>query len=395
MDSSSRLRILLLGYIVRRPLGGGAWPFLQYAMGLQRLGHDVYFLEDSEDYPACYDPTRHVTDEDATFGLTFADRVLSGHGFADRWAYYDAHSDRWAGPCSDRILDLCASADVVINVSGVNPIRPWLQPVPRRVYVDTDPAFQQVRCLTDPDRRARTLAHNVFFTYGENIASGDASLPDDGIPWRPCRPPVILDAWPVTPGPPDGPFTTVMLWDSYPSRDHGDVHLGMKSESFEPYWDLPRSVTGTLELAVGGPDVPRERLRSHAWSVVNPLEPTKDLTSYQRYIQASAAEFTVAKHGYVVSACGWFSERSANYLASGRPVVTQDTGFQSWLPTGEGVLSFSDPAEAVAAIDSVRGNYTKHCRAAREIAEESFDSDRVLRSLVDRIGSDLPDGMPT
>ena len=161
MNANSTLRILVLGYVVRRPLGGGVWPTMQYVLGLMRLGHDALFLEDSEDYGTCYDPTRHVTDEDPTYGLQFATEVFERHGLAERWAYYDAHKDEWHGSCSARIDELCSTADLVINASAFNPIRPWLEQVPHRAYIDFDPAFEQVRQLTDRDRRERASKHSI------------------------------------------------------------------------------------------------------------------------------------------------------------------------------------------------------------------------------------------
>lgn len=380
---ADKLRILVLGYVVRRPLGGGAWPTIQYALGLKRLGHEVYFLEDSEDWGACYDPTRHVTDEDPTYGLEFARRTFDRVGLGDGWAYYDAHQESWHGPCAGRIHEICGSADLLINNSGVNPIRPWLEQVPRRAYIDTDPAFEQVLQLTDDFKKRRLAQHNVFFTLGENIPAGTARVPDDGVQWLATRQPVVLDCWPVSEGPADGRYTTVMLWDSYPPRELGEYRFGMKSESFEPYFDLPSQVPCDLELAVGGPAVPKQRLRDHGWQVVDPLAPTADCWTYQEYLRNSKAEFTVAKHGYVASACGWFSERSAHYLASGRPVVTQDTGFGEWLPTGDGLLAFSSPAEAVEGLKRIESDYRHHCTAARRLVEQCFDSDKVLARLVE------------
>jgi hypothetical protein len=383
MSSIDKLRILVLGYVVRRPLGGGVWPTIQYALGLQRLGHEVYFLEDSEDWGCCYDPSREVTDEDPTYGLRFAARVLQRNELGGRWAYYDAHRATWHGPCAGRIHEICAAADLLINNSGVNPIRPWLAEVPCRVYIDTDPAFEQVRQLTDDFRRQRRAQHNAFFTLGENIPAGTAAVPDDGVPWQATRQPVVLDRWEVTPGPVGGCFTTVMLWDSYQPQAVGEFRYGMKSASFGPYLDLPSMVDARLELAIGGPDVPRQELREHGWSIRHALEPTRDAWTYQEYLRSSKAEFTVAKHGYVVSRCGWFSERSAHYLASGRPVITQDTGFGTWLPVGEGLLTFQSVAAAAAAIRAIDADYPRHCRAARSLVEEFFDANRVLRRLVD------------
>ncbi len=396
---SRRLRIVVLGYVVRGPLGGLAWHHLQYVLGLAKLGHDVYFVEDSDDYPACYDPSRGVTDMDPSYGLSFAERAFARLGLGERWAYHDAHTARWLGPAATRAREVCASADVVMNISGVNPLRPWFTGVPIRVLVDTDPAFTQIRHLGDAPARELARAHTAFFTFGENVGQrpshtsrdcrSDPSgvtegLPDDGFPWQPTRQPIVLDAWPVTPGPVDGAYTTVMQWDSYQSRDYAGQTYGMKSRSFGPYAGLPARVASTLEIALGSPTAPRAELTARGWSIRDPLEVTLDPWTYQAYIRASKAEFSVAKHGYVLSWSGWFSERSACYLASGRPVVVQDSGFSSWLPSGAGVVAFDTPDGAVAAIEAVDADYDGHCRAARDVAEAYFESGAVLSELLER-----------
>jgi hypothetical protein len=375
--------VIVLGYIVRGPLGGLAWHHLQYVLGLARCGHDVYFVEDSDDFPSCYDPTRGVVDADPTYGLEFAKRAFRRVRLADRWAYYDAHTACWLGPASNRIAYLCAHADLILNVSGVNPIRPWFGDIPARALIDTDPVFTQIRHLTDPKARERAAQHTAFLSFGENFGQHRSTIPDDGFPWQPTRQPVVLDAWPVTSGPADGRFTTIMQWDSYPPREHNGRRYGMKSDSFEPFLDLPRRSPHGFELALGSASAPRAQLRHHGWRILDPLRPTKDPWTYQRYIQRSKAEFTVAKHGYVVAHSGWFSERSAAYLASGRPVVTQETGFSDWLNPGAGILSFVTPEEALGAIDAVSARYDEHCRAARVVAEEFFDAQKVLPRLLE------------
>lgn len=379
------LRILMLGYIVRRPLGGGTWPTLQYALGLKQLGHEVVFLEDSEDWEACYDPSRHVTDADPTFGLRYATEVFDATGLGDAWAYYDAHKSVWHGPRAGTIDEVCRTADLLINNSGIHPIRPWLEQVPRRVYIDTDPAFEQVRQLTDPFRQKRRAQHNVFFTVGENVPSGDCEVPDDGVPWQATRQPVTLDRWEVSPGSEAGRWTTLMLWESYAAQEYEGRRFGMKSESFGPFMDFPHRVerAGEFELAVGGPNVPRRELRAGGWLVSDPMAPSRDPWTFQEFIRQSKGEFALAKHGYVSSRCGWFSERSAHYLASGRPVITQDTGFAAHLPTGEGLFAFRNADEAATALEEVETNYARHCAAARALAEEYFDARRVLTRLVD------------
>ena len=388
--SSNRLRIIVLGYIIRGPLGGLVWHHLQYILGLARLGHDVYFVEDSDDYPGCYDPSRDVMDTDPSYGLRFITRTFESVDLADRWAYHDAHTAQWFGPQAERILNICATADLLLNLSGVNPLRPWLGEIPDRAFLDTDPVFTQIRHLTDPSARKLALQHTAFLSFGENIGLSNCTIPDDGLPWQATRQPVVLDAWPVTPGPEHGKFTTVMQWESYPAIEYEGRRYGMKADSFGPYIDLPEKVKSGFEIAVGSPTAPRALLRNKGWTVLNPLEPTRDPWTYQRYIQRSKAEFSVAKHGYVVSYSGWFSERSAAYLASGRPVVVQDAGFSEWIETGSGVLSFNTPEEALAGIEDINRRYEFHCRAARAVAEEYFDARKVLRRLVECAMNTVP-----
>ena len=380
---ASRLRIVVLGYVVRCPLGGMVWHHLQYVLGLSRLGHDVYFVEDSDDYTSCYDPSRDVMDVDPTYGLQFTHEVFRTFDLDDRWAYHDAHTERWLGPCSERILDVCRAADVVLNISGVNPLRPWLRGVPTRVQIDTDPAFTQIRHLTDPQAQDFARAHTAFFTFGENIGRQGCHIPDDGVPWRPTRQPVVLDCWPVTPGRRQGKFTTVMQWDSYAAREYDGRRYGMKSESFGPYFSLPQKAGPVFDLAVGSASAPREELCARGWQLSDPLEVTRSPWTYQRFIQESKAEFSVAKHGYVAARTGWFSERSACYLSTGRPVLLQDTGYSDCLPTGEGLIAFNTPEEALAGAEDIDARYERHCDSARAIAEQHFDARKVLPRLIE------------
>lgn len=380
----SQLRILVLGYLIRGPLGGLAWHYLQYLTGLKRLGHDVYYLEDSEDYPSCYDPTTHQVSCDPSYGIKFASKILDKLGLGERWGYYDAHTQRWLGPLAENMDQLCSTADMLINVSGIVPMRPWFTQVPCRAMIDTDPAFEQIRQLTDKERQQHAAAHNCWFTFGENIPAGTSTLPDDRIPWQTTRQPVDLELWPSQPGRPDDRYTTVMQWTSYRNREFGGVVYGQKSDSFAPYFDLPARTSEPLELALGSETAPRDQLRAAGWHINDPLAVTKTPASYQQYLADSKGEFTVAKSGYVVSRCGWFSERSACYLATGRPVVTQDTGFSSILPTGRGLHAFSNPESACAALEAINSDYPAQCRAAREVASEYFDSQKVLAHLVER-----------
>jgi len=377
------MRIAVLGYIVRGPLGGLAWHHLQYVAGLSALGHDVVFVEDSDDYESCYDPSINAMTTDPTYGLGFTAEAFARLGLEQRWCYFDAFTSRWLGPLGDDALAAISSADLLINVSGVNPVRAWWDSVPHRALIDTDPVFTQVRHLRDGRARRHAEAHTTFFTFAELIGRG-ASVPDDGLPWLPTRQPVVPELWPVTPLPPDGPFTTVMQWNSYPAVEHDGQVFGMKSKSFEAVLELPgERPSASFVVALSALGRARARVERHGWQLANPLEVTRDPWTYQSFVQASTAEFSVAKHGYVASRSGWFSERSTGYLASGRPVIVEDTGFSDVLPSGEGILPFTDLDSAAAAIDEVQRHAAKHSAAARRAAEEHFDFRRVLPPLVE------------
>jgi hypothetical protein len=383
-DQASRLRIIVLGYLIRGPLGGMAWHHLQYVLGLAQLGHDVYFIEDSDDYASCYDPQRDVMDIDPSYGLAFADRTFHRLGLGDRWCYYDGHASKWLGPLAGQAIEVCRSADLLLNVSGVNPLRDWTRAIPIRALVDTDPVFTQIRHLTDAVACQRAAQHNAFFSFGENIGHADCHVPDDRLPWQPTRQPVVLDAWHVSDPNPQGAFTTIMQWESYPTREYDGCTYGMKSASFEPFFNMPERIAEPLGLALGGTTAPRNALADLGWKVTDSFTPTRDPWAYQHYIQESKAEFSVAKHGYVVTRSGWFSERTTSYLASGRPALVQDTGFTQWLETGTGILAFSSPTEAVEGLAEISRHYTHHCQAAREIVEAHFDARTVLESLIER-----------
>jgi hypothetical protein len=379
--TGERLRIVVAGYIVRCPLGGMAWHHLQYVLGLKRLGHDVTFVEDGGDSPwACYDPLRGVTD-DPTYGLRFTARIMRQLGL-DAWAYHDAPRGRWFGPAAGAIARSCARADVLLDLGLVNELRPWTDGIRFGIAVDTDPVFTQIRNRDDAVQRARADRHDVHFTFAEGVGS-TASLPDDGFDWRPTRQPVVLGCWPVAPLERSAPLTTVLQWESYAPLTYRGRRYGMKSDSFGTFSGLARRTSVALELALGGPVAPRAELEAAGWRLRNPLEPTATPWTYRRYLRRSLGELTVAKHGYVAARTGWFSERSANYLASGRPVISQDTGFSRQLPTGEGLLAFSTADEALAAIEDVAADPARHGRRARELAHGHFDSGTVLTRLLD------------
>jgi hypothetical protein len=387
---SGALRIIVTGLIAQHPLGGVAWDYVQYPLGLARLGHDVYYLEDSGEWP--YNPEGtsrpEVTVADCASNVRHLRETMERFGLGDRWAYRCPIDARWYGISDRRRADVLSTADLLINVSGTLIHLQEYRGISPLAYVDSDPVFTQVRLLQGVGRlRQRIDAHDVHFTFGETLSS---ELAATGHRWLPTRQPIVLSEWGGE-APRRDAFTTVMNWASYKRVARDGVVYGQKDRQLRRLLDLPRRVRPTtLEVAVRRmerrhkPTVPIDRLNAAGWRVVDPLKVCRDIEGYRRYVQTSKAEFSVAKHGYVEGRAGWFSCRSACYLAAGRPVVVEDTGYRFVLPVGEGIVAFSSLEEAADGIRNVEAHYARHARAAREIACEYFHAGRVLGDLVER-----------
>jgi hypothetical protein len=390
-----RLRVVVSGLIAQHPwLGGLTWHYYQYVLGLRQLGHEVYYIEDSGQWPYTLDGGVSGDEwiaRDCAHNVHYLSDLMERAGLAESWAYRFPTMDIWYGLSESRRRSVLESADLLLNVSGSLEC-PWNYRIPgQMVYIDTDPVFTQIKlALGQQDFRARIDAHDLHFSYGENLSP---TVPDTGHQWRPTRQPIVLSEW--TPRPrPDGSFTTVMNWTSYTPLVYDGRVFGQKDIEFLRFLDLPALVNPTtLEVAMGGTrhrewetsegDVSaHDLLERRGWRVVDAAAVTGDFERYRQYIYASKAEWSVAKNGYVAGQVGWFSERSACYLAAGKPVVVQDTGIAPILPVGRGILSFRTSEEAAAAIRDVDRDYDVHSRAARQVAEEYFDSHRVLTLLV-------------
>ena len=373
------LKIVCSGHLVRYPLGGHSWHHLQYLIGFQRLGHDVIFFEDYGWPNSCYDPALNAMSPDPRYGINYVTRLLAPYHLDDRWCYLSEDGTAY-GLTRKRLARACREADVYFNLSNINWI-PELEECRRRVLVDTDPVFTQIGAhgMGGPFSR-----YDALFTYGENVHQLGCGMPTAGARWIPTRQPMVLDLWPVKKGHSDTPFTTIMNWSPLGDCEHEGRVYGQKEREFEPFLSLPREARTAMQIAVRVPTNIRRRLVAGGWALRDPVRITRSPFSYQSYLRSSKAEFSVAKHGYVTTACGWFSERSAAYLASGRPAVIQDTGFSRWLNTGDGLIPFNSRDEAAAGLERVNRCYTAHCRAAREIAEHYFDARKVLTSLLDR-----------
>lgn len=376
------MKIVVLGYIVRGPLGGLAWHHFQYVLGLKSMGLEVLFLEDSDDYPSCYNPETFEVGTDPSYGLKFISDFFNKYDIKDNWSYFDAHANRWYGQDDKKVKQFCNNADVVLNISGVNPLRPWCNTIPVRVLIDTDPVFTQIKHLANKNAMRDAKAHTHFATFAENYGKKTCTIPDDGLPWKPTRQPVFLNAWKKREAESSAKWTTVMQWDSYKAQSYDGVTYKMKSASFETFISLPELTSETLELALGSPNAPKEELLKSGWHIDNPLKITKTPFTFQQYISQSKGEWSVAKHGYVVTRSGWFSERSLNYLASYKPVVVQDTGFSDYLLCGAGILPFSTAEQAAEQLDKASKDYNIHCKQARKIVEEHFASEKVLSRLI-------------
>lgn len=383
-------RLVVLGTLASNPYAGMAWMHMQIAAGLRRLGHDVYYFETTSSWP--YDPLREAAVGDSDYAVPYLARVAEGFGLGGRWAYRRSYSDKeWLGLGRGRAEGLLAHADAVLNVSGATRLAEEGLKVGRLVYVGTDPVGHELALANgDPDVRALIEEHDDVVTYGENIGSPDCPIPPLPRLRGTTRQPVLLDLW--ASGPPSrAEFTTVGNWRQ---AGHDIVYRGeryswSKHHEFLKFLDLPRLVDQPIELALnlgsldGGE---RALLEARGWHVADAQAFTTDPFCYRDYVRATRGEFTVAKDQNVRLRSGWFSERSACYLAAGRPVITQDTGFGVALPTGEGLFAFNTVGDAVAAFEAVRADYPRHSRAARDIAEEYFRAETVLAKLLSDLG---------
>jgi hypothetical protein len=377
------MKIVVLGYVLRCPLGGMSAAYLQYVLGLKDLGHEVVYYEDSDNYASCYNPQTFELTTDPKYGLDYIKRLFRKYDLEKNWIYYDDHTGTWYGRNKQNALAFFNVADLVINISGVNPLRDWWTKIPVRVFVDTDPAFTQIKNLSNSEVLTAIQTHTNFFTLAENIRYNNCLLPVDGVNYLPTRQPICLSLWKVDKPVLSGRWTTVMQWDSYATREYEGRHYGMKSSSFEQFKDLPSKIFDEeIELALGSDSASLAGLQEKGWKIIDPIKPTRTFETYQQFIQQSKGEWSIAKQGYVVTNSGWFSERSACYLASGKPVVVQGTGFAENIATGKGLFSFNTLQEAIESFEIINKDYHFHCLEARKLAEAAFDSRKVLGQLL-------------
>lgn len=376
-------RVVVAGYVVRYPLAGNVWAHLQYVIGLARLGHEVWYLEEAGWEDSCYLPEEDTMTSDPTYGKRVLQGLLRDLGLDVRWGYRDS-SRQWHGSLEVPVEDLMASADLFLDVGGASHF-PEMHAARRRAYVDMDPLFTQLGGFA----HWRLGEYDTHFTYGTNIGRADCPIPTLGYRWHPLLPPVALDIWQRTEEaifPPEC-WTTVATWAAYEPAEHEGENYGQKDIEFRRFIDLPSRAPRCLEVALGGADAPYDLFQRHGWRLADPRAVSTDPWRYRRYLWNSRGEFSVAKHGYVATGSGWFSDRTASYLASGLPAVVQDTGIGHTLPLGYGLLTFSTPQEAIAALGAADAGYADHKLAARSLAETYLDARKVLTELLDVCGA--------
>ncbi|MGH7796469.1 MAG: glycosyltransferase [Candidatus Binatia bacterium] len=386
----TRRRIVVVGTLASNPYAGMAWMHMQITAGLRRLGHDAYYFETTSAWP--YDPLRNRAVDDSDYALPYLKKIAESFDLGDRWAYRRSYSDKaWFGLSRTKAQDLLAHADAVLNVAGATRFAEERLKIGRLVYFGTDPGHHEI-AFSKGDENVRTLIaeHDDYVTYGENIGSADCAIPPLPNLRSKTRQPVLLDLW-QNGRPSKQEFTTVANWRQA-GRDidfNAETYHWSKHHEFLKFIDLPRKIDQSIELATGlanlGVD-DRDLLEGKGWRLVDAHPFTTDPWSYRDYVRSSRGEFTVAKDLNVRLHSGWFSERSACYLAAGRPVVTQDTGFGSVLPTGEGLFAFNTTEEILSAFEAIHSDYARHSRAAAAIAQEFFRAERVLKKVVGDLG---------
>jgi hypothetical protein len=379
-------RIVLGSYMVRYPLGGMLSWVLQYLLGFKQLGHDVYFVEKAGYADACFDPSTKTQGDDCTYGIQVVQTLLARFDLQHHWCFVDA-AGRFHGLAREQIEAVLKSMDLFVDMGTHGA---WLEEAADAqlcVLIDGEPGFTQMKMEQKLAAGESLPAYDAYYTNGLNVGTESSTAPTAGLHWHHVVNPVATDVFTRHDANVaiDAPFTTVMNWQSHSPLTFKGTTYGQKDVEFAKFLGLPRLTDQVLEVALAG-QAPIANLRGAGWRIRNSHEVTATFDAYAAYIAASRGEFSVCKNVFVATNSGWFSDRSAAYLASGRPVVMQDTGFGAHLPCGRGLFAVRQVEEAAAAIDEISGNFDRHVDWAREIAVEHLDARRVLRKLLSDFG---------
>jgi hypothetical protein len=387
-----RKRIVVMGFMGSMPIAGVIWQHIHYIVALQRLGHDLYYIEDSARLP--YNPeTFEVTDE-FHYAAQLLDHLAREFGFKNRWAFcarYLQHNPT-AGLPLKIIQQLYREADAILNLCGTQEFNDDLLVSDRILYIESDPGVEQIKIDKGVKSTIEYLRrHRELFTFGENVGTKNFPVPLHGFEWLATRQPVVTDFWKTSRAPSrTAVFTSIANWSTSGLKDitwRGSKYLWSKSREFLRFIGAPKKSGEAFELSTNIKDEKtRRRFEQSGWRLRCPLQMSIDYWLYRDYIRHSKAEFTVAKDQYVRLNTGWFSDRSACYLAAGRPVIIQETGFTKNYGGKAGLLSFRSLDEIVDAVEAINGDYVKHSRAARLLARELFEAEKVVKSILDRAG---------
>jgi hypothetical protein len=376
--------IVVAGSLAQQPFyGGHAWVFLQYLLGLRRLGFRVIFVDLLEP-EMCTDGRGRPAPMAESVNTKRLVAVMRAFGLGDEFALLSGTGESIAGNSRRNVLEQTRRSTALLNVMGFLRDEEILSAAGMRVFLDIDPGFPQM--WHELGLADILTGHDAFVTIGENIGSPHCTVPTCGLAWITTRQPVVLEWWPSRSAPPGAVFATIGAWRGpFAPIEYDGRTYGLRVHEFRAFAGLPGRTGRRFEAALDiHPDDSADRalLASNGWTLVEPRRVTGDPWAYRAYVAAAAAELMVAKGMYVSSGSGWFSDRSVCFLATGRPVLAQDTGFRELYPTGLGLVPFSTLDEAAAGVDAISADYGRHARAARALAEEHFDSDKVLKRLL-------------
>jgi hypothetical protein len=391
-SAMKRKRIVVMGFMGSMPIAGVIWQHIHYIVGLQQLGHQVHYIEDSARIPYNPETFEVTTDFDYTAGLL--KRLAREFDFKNRWGYCARYSrgNPTAGLPLDKIRQLYREADAVLNICGTQEFNDDLLQSDRILYLESDPGVEQIKIDKGiQSTKAYLGRHHALFSFGENIGTKRFPVPTHGLKWLPTRQPVVTDLWRTRHSPPGAAiFTSVANWSTSGLKDitwRGEKYLWSKSREFLRFIAAPKKAGETFELATNIEQAStRAKFERNGWRLTSPLQMSVDYWLYRDYVQRSKGEFTVAKDQYVRLNTGWFSDRSVCYLAAGRPVIIQETGFTKFYGGKAGLLSFRTLEEIVEAVKQINTDYPKHSRAAYALAREIFEAKKVLKSILDRAG---------
>ena len=387
-----RKRLIVMGFMGSCPIAGVIWQHVHYIVGLQKLGHDVFYIEDSARLP--YNPETMEVNNEFDYAAKILGQLANEFDFKRRWGFCARYlpGNPTAGLPLKRIRELYREADGILNICGTQEFNDDLLTSDRILYVESDPGVEQIKV----DQRVKATIkylrrHHALFTFGENVGSDAFPVPTHNLKWHPTRQPIVTDLWKTTRRPrPAALFTSVANWSTSGLKDiewRGEKYLWSKSREFIRFVAAPKKSGEPFELATDIKDARmREKFQRNGWRFCSPADLSANYRLYRDYIRGSKGEFTVAKDQYVRLDSGWFSDRSGCYLAAGRPVITQETGFTKIFGKSEGLFAFKSLGEIAEAVKRINADYSRHSRGAREIAREFFEAEKVLRSLLERAG---------